>query len=143
MQDVLSQRKDNVALLTRMVQRQDDLLDSSEDLEEVEAFFQSQRPVYDSAVQQMNRISKERDYFSTDLNTQDTFKTIAEILSMPKPYRRIGELPELLSQVKAAYEALLNQKKEEVAEIIRQCMEDVHQLAGGGPQRRPTPPPSR
>lgn len=44
MQDVLSQRKDNVALLTRMVQRQDDLLDSSEDLEEVEAFFQSQRP---------------------------------------------------------------------------------------------------
>ena len=130
MQDVLSQRKDNVALLTRMVQRQDDLLDSSEDLEEVEAFFQSQRPVYDSAVQQMNRISKERDYFSTDLNTQDTFKTIAEILSMPKPYRRIGELPELLSQVKAAYEALLNQKKEEVAEIIRQCMEDVHQLAG-------------
>lgn len=130
MQDVLSQRKDNVALLTRMVQRQDDLLDSSEDLEEVEAFFQSQRPVYDSAIQQMNRISKERDYFSTDLNTQDTFKTIAEILSMPKPYRRIGELPELLSQVKAAYEALLNQKKEEVAEIIRQCMEDVHQLAG-------------
>ena len=32
--------------------------------------------------------------------------------------------------MKAAYQSLLDLKKEEVAETIRQCMQDVHQLAG-------------
>lgn len=129
-QDILSQRKDNVALLNRMVQKQDDLLDSSEDMEGVELFFKSQRTVFDEAVKQMNRVSRERDYFATDPDTQEVFRTISAILAMPKPYNRIGELPELIVKVKAAYQALLELKKEEVAETIHQCMQDVHQLAG-------------
>lgn len=129
-QDILSQRKDNVALLNRMVQKQDDLLDSSEDMEGVELFFKSQRTVFDEAVKQMNRVSRERDYFATDPDTQEVFRTISAILAMPKPYNRIGELPELIGKVKAAYQSLLDLKKEEVAETIRQCMQDVHQLAG-------------
>lgn len=129
-QDILSQRKDNVALLNRMVQKQDDLLDSSEDLEGVELFFKSQRTVFDEAVKQMNRVSRERDYFATDSDTQEIFRTIPAILAMPKPYNRIGELPELIGKVKAAYQALLELKKDEVVETIRQCMQDVHQLAG-------------
>ena len=129
MNDVLSQRKDNVALLTRMVQRQDDLLDSIEDLEGVELFFKSQRIVFDDARTQMDRISKERDYFASDAAAQETFKTISAIIGMPKPYDRIGKLPDLIAKVKAAYTELLDMKKEEVAENIRQCMQDVHQLA--------------
>lgn len=129
-QDILSQRKDNVALLNRMVQKQDNLLDSSEDMEGVELFFKSQRTVFDEAVKQINRVSRERDYFATDPDTQEVFRTISGILAMPKPYNRIGELPELIGKVKAAYQSLLDLKKEEVAETIRQCMQDVHQLAG-------------
>ena len=129
-QDILSQRKDNVALLNRMVQKQDDLLDSAEDTEGVELFFKSQRAVFDEAVKQMNRVSREQDYFATDPDTQEVFRTISAILAMPKPYNRIGELPELIGKVKAAYQVLLELKKEEVAETIRQCMQDVHQLAG-------------
>lgn len=129
-QDILSQRKDNVALLNRMVQKQDDLLDSAEDMEGVELFFKSQRTVFDEAVKQMNRVSRERDYFATDPDTQEVFRTISAILAMPKPYNRIGELPELIGKVKASYQSLLDLKKEEVAENIRQCMQDVHQLAG-------------
>ena len=129
-QDILSQRKDNVALLNRMVQKQDDLLDSAEDTEGVELFFKSQRAVFDEVVKQMNRVSREQDYFATDPDTQEVFRTISAILAMPKPYNRIGELPELIGKVKAAYQALLEVKKEEVAETIRQCMQDVHQLAG-------------
>ena len=77
----------------------------------------------------MDRVNKERDYFATDAEALDVFHTIASILSMPKPYDRIGELPELISKVKAAYTGLLDIKKDEVAENIRQCMQDVHQLA--------------
>ena len=49
MKDILSQRKDNVALLKRMVQRQDDLLDSAEDMEGVEMFFKTQWTVFANA----------------------------------------------------------------------------------------------
>lgn len=129
MNDVLSQRKDNVALLKRMIQRQDDLLDSIEDLEKVEEFFPSQAIVFDDARDQMDRISKEREYFATDMPAQEIFKKISAILNMPKPYEHIGELPDLIKAVKAAYAQLLDLKKEEVAENIRQCMQDVHQLA--------------
>ena len=99
---MLSQRKDNVALLSRMVQKQDDLLDSIEDMEGVELFFKSQRPVYDDARRQMDKISKERDYFTMDADAQEVFRQISAILAMAKPYDRIGELPELISKVKAA-----------------------------------------
>lgn len=126
---VLSQRKDNVALLSRMVQKQDDLLDSIEDMEGVELFFKSQRPVYDEARRQMEKISKERDYFAMDADAQEVFRQISTILAMPKPYDRIGELPELISKAKAAYNNLLDIKRDEVLENVRQCMQDVHQLA--------------
>lgn len=130
MNDVLSQRKDNVALLKRMVQKQDDLLDSVEDLEQVEQFFMSQRVVFDDAHALMERIGKERDYFVSDAATQDTLKKISAILAMQKPYDNIGDLPDLTKAVREAYAQLLEMKKEEVAENIRQCMQDVHQLAG-------------
>ena len=127
--DVLSQRKDNVALLKRMVQRQDDLLDSAEDMEGVEMFFKAQRTVFDDAKKRLASILKERDYFATDADTLNVISTMSTILAMPKPYSRIGELPELVQKVKTAYDGLLDMKREEVAENIRQCMQDVHQLA--------------
>lgn len=130
MQSVLSQRKDNVALLTRMMDKQDELLDSMEDLEGVEMFFKSQRAVYDEAKGQIDRVNKERDYFVTDGEALEVFKTISTILTMPKPYGRIGELPELVIKVKEKYDALLDIKRDEVSETIRQGMQDVHQLAG-------------
>lgn len=130
MNDVLSQRKDNVALLKRMVQRQDDLLDSAEDMEGVEMFFKAQRTVFDDAKNRLASITKERDYFAADAETQSVISTMSTILAQPRPYSRIGELPELVRKVKTAYDSLLDMKREEVAENIRQCMQDVHQLAG-------------
>ena len=130
MNDVLSQRKDNVALLKRMVQKQDDLLDSAEDMEGVEMFFKAQRTVFDDAKNHLASITKERDYFAADAETQSVISTMSTILAQPRPYSRIGELPELVRKVKTAYDSLLDMKREEVAENIRRCMQDVHQLAG-------------
>ena len=129
MNDVLSQRKDNVALLKRMVQRQDDLRDSAEDMEGVEMFFKAQRTVFDDAKKRLAGILKEKDYFAADADTLNVISTMSTILAMQKPYSRIGELPELVRKVKTAYDSLLDMKREEVAENIRQCMQDVHQLA--------------
>lgn len=48
---------------------------------------------------------------------------------MPKPYKRISELPELVQKVQDVYEKLLSQKREEVIGEIEAAMGEIHQTA--------------
>lgn len=126
---ILSQKRDNVALLDALVKAQEELLDAQEDMEDVEQFFRSQRSVYDDAATLLERLTRERDYFAADAASREALQTLSAILGLDKPYHRIGELPALMASLREAYGALLELKRDEVAENIRRCMEDVHQLA--------------
>ena len=135
MGDILSQSKDSVALLNRLIAKQDDLRDSIEDMEAVETFFNpksQQKVIFDAARSLEKDLQNERDYFAADTDTNGKISEIKTILAMPKPYGRIKDLPELMQAVRNAYGILLEQKKEEVQGIIKQCMGDVHTLAGVG-----------
>ena len=130
MADILSQRNDNVALLKRFIAKQDDILNMTEDMEEIETFFKSQKEIFDSACELQKSLVDERDYFVSDSETAAKISEIASILGMAKPYRRIKDLSDLMQDIKAAYGILLEQKKEEVRGIIMQCMGDIHTIAG-------------
>jgi hypothetical protein len=132
MSDILSQKNDNVALLKRLIAKQDDLRDTTDDMEEVETFFKSQRTIFDAARQLQKDLHDELNYFSTDVETSAKINEVASILAMPKPYGRIKDLSSLCQGIKVAYGVLLAQKKEEVLGIVQQCMGDVHTLAGVG-----------
>jgi hypothetical protein len=132
MTDILSQKNDNVALLKRLISKQDDILDMTEDMEEIETCFKSQKAIFDSARALQKSLIDERDYFVTDPDTAARISEIAQILGMAKPYGRIKDLSDLMQDIKAAYGVLLTQKKEEVRGIITLCMGDVHTLAGAG-----------
>ena len=130
MSDVLSQRKDNVALLNRIVSKQDELLDMAEDTEEIETFFRTQKDVFDKATNKAKLYQSQNDYFVTETDTMETLSELKAILYLAKPYSRIKELPELMQKLEVAYGKLLELKKEEVRNIIVQCMGDIHTLAG-------------
>lgn len=132
MAGVLSQKNDNVALLKRLLAKQDELLDATDDMEEIETFFKSQRPIFDSARVLQKSLQDERDYFVTDADTTSKINEVSAILGMAKPYTRIKDLSDLMQSIKTAYGVLLEQKKEEVHGIITLCMGDVHTLAGVG-----------
>jgi energy-coupling factor transporter ATP-binding protein EcfA2 len=132
MAGVLSQKNDNVALLKRLLAKQDDLLDATDDMEEIETFFKSQRTIFDSARVLQKSLQDERDYFVTDADTTSKISEVSAILGMAKPYTRIKDLSDLMQSIKTAYGILLEQKKEEVRGIITLCMGDVHTLAGVG-----------
>jgi len=135
MNDIISQSKDNVALLNRIIAKQDDLRDCTEDMEAVETFFNQksqQRVIFDSARTLQKDLHNERDYFVTDTDTYEKISEISSILAMPKPYARIKELPEFMQAIKTAYGNLLEHKKEEVHGMIEQCMGDVRTIAGVG-----------
>jgi hypothetical protein len=132
MSDILSQKRDNVALLTRLIGKQDELRDCYEDMEEVATFFKSQRVIFDAARQLHRDLQNERDYFAMNTDATEKIGEISSILAMPKPYGRIKDLSDIMQGIKKAYGTLLAQKKEEVHGIITQCMGDVHTLTGIG-----------
>ena len=129
---ILSQKNDNVALLKRLLAKQDDLRDVTDDMEEIETFFRSQRSIFDSARALQESLQDERDYFVIDPATNEKIGEIAQILGMAKPYARVKDLSDLIQDIKAAYQLLLTQKKDEVCDIITRYIGDVHTLAGDG-----------
>lgn len=130
--EILSQKNDNVALLKRLLARQDELLDVTEDMEEIETFFKSQRGIFDAARKLQDKLKNERDYFAADPDTVGKINEMNSILDMQKPYGRIKDLPDLMQGIKTSYSIILEQKKDEVNGIITLCMGDVHTLAGVG-----------
>jgi hypothetical protein len=132
MSDILSQKNDNVALLKRLLAKQDDLINCSDDMEEIETFFKSQRGIFDVAKKLQSDMQNESNYFDTDPDTKGEINEITAILIMPKPYGRIKDLSDLMQSIKIAYGVLLEQKKDEVRGIIQQCMGYVHTLVGVG-----------
>lgn len=126
--DVLSQKRDNVALLNRLIAKQDELINSSEDTEEIETFFKSQRVIFDAARKLQLELISEHEYFFTDVVANEKISELTSILTLAKPYSRIKDLSEIMQGIKSAYGILLANKKKEVEEVINQCIIDIHSL---------------
>lgn len=133
--DVLSQQKDNVALIERVLQREDALFDAQEAMQSVEAFFKTQVTVFDAAVQYAAELRNDLDYIRKDEEANTALNTIRHITMIPSngkyDYKRIPELNELMATVKASHDAMLEAKRKELLTIVQQCMGDIHSAANG------------
>lgn len=133
--DVLSQQNDNIALLKRIIQREDDLYDMKQKLQQVEEFFKSRVTLFDSAVQLEEGLRHDLDYIAKEPEADAALNRI-RLITMVQPdvkfdYSRLPELNELMPKVKTSHDAMLEEKRAELLEIVRQCMADIHQAAGG------------
>ena len=138
--DVLSQQKDNTALIQRVIDREDALYKMRDELQEVEEFFKTRVSLYDSAVNYERELRVDLDYIAKDEDANNALNQIRLITVMPGGgkfrYDRIPELNELIAKVKASHGKMLEAKREEVLEIVRQCMAEIHSLAGDNPAAR-------
>ncbi len=126
---LLSQKKDNTALLTAMIDRGDELLDNMEDLQAVWAFFKNQQPIFDSAVRFEEKMTAEKEYLQAQAGAMEKLASIRRILDSDKPYRRISELPVLMQEIGSVYEGLLELKRSEVLAEVKAAMGEIHQTA--------------
>ena len=128
--DILSQQKDNEALVSRLLARQDDLDEVKEKLQPVEGFFASQVDTFDRAVRFEADLHNDLDYIAKDEAANQALNTIRLICLVPVngryDYKRIPELNVLMDTVKAAHDAMLEEKRNELLEVVRQCMADIH-----------------
>jgi len=135
MQEVLSQQKDNIALVQRVLDDENKLFDSKDDLQGVEGFFKTQVSVFDAAVQMEEDLRNDLSYLQRE---EDANKALGQIrlITMSSTdcrtvYKRIPELNGLMATVNAGHDKLLDEKREELLEIVRQCMAEIHTTAGG------------
>ena len=132
--DVLSQKKDNTAFIQRIIDKEDALYDMRDDLQAVEEFFKTRVSLFDSAVMYERELQVDLDYIDKDDDANQALHQIHQITMIPTSgkfkYERIPELNELMAKVKASHDKMLDAKREELLEIVRQCMKEIHNLAG-------------
>lgn len=133
MSDILSQQKDNVALIDRLVSREDQLLDSKEDLSGVENFFKNQVRIFDAAAQMVEDLSNELDYLSCEEEANHALNKIRLITTVAGnfSYKKIPELNTLMAAVRQGHDRLLQAKRNEIRELMNQCLGAVYQAANG------------
>ena len=131
--NLLSQQKDNIALVQRLLKLQDDFINHKQKMARVEGFFQTQQPIFDSAVKLTKDLSHELDYLSKEEEANQALNQIRLITMIPTngpyDYNRIKQLPSLIATVHEGHDRLLNAKRDELLEIVRQCMEAIHTAA--------------
>lgn len=136
--DILSQQKDNLALIERVLQKEDSLYDTQEAMQSVEAFFKTQVSIFDAAVKFEADLRNDLDYIRKDEEANTALNTIRLITMLPTSgkyqYNRIPQLNDLIAKVKASHDEMLSEKRKELLDIVQQCMGEIHQ-AGNGDSR--------
>lgn len=100
-------------------------------------FFKNQAQIFRDAWKLCERVQRESTYFTDEQGALGAARTMAEILKMPKPYRRIVELPTLSQTVNEAYKRINDVRLTRVEETIVQARGDIHTLAGDDPDFKP------
>ncbi len=133
--DILSQKKDNIALIERVLENENELFDNKEAMVNVENFFKTQVVVFDQAVQFEKELHDDIDRIAENENAYTALNTIRMITMVQAGskfrYGRIRELNPLIDTVRAAHDKMLEEKRAEVLETVRQCMEATHTAANG------------
>ncbi len=134
-ESILSQRKDNIALVKCLLDNQDELLDSRERMESVFNFFSSQVSLFDSAVNLSNDLKNDVDYIGENADARRALQELNSIIEIPASgpyaYRRIPELNDLMSRVKTAHGEMLKAKRTAVLKTIVECDRLVAEAAKG------------
>ena len=132
--NVLSQQKDNIALIQRVIEKEDDLYDVQDQLQDVESFFKTQVQLFDKAIRYEQQLQVDLDYIKDDQEANEALNRIRLITLLPPSghfdYSRIPELNTLLATVKKQHDSLLAEKRKDQFEIVHQCLEEIHAAAG-------------
>lgn len=135
-ESVLSQQKDNMSLIDRLIQQGDDLLDNKEDMVQVEDFFSNQVQIFDEAAALDEKLRNDREQLiRSDEDAHQALNQIRKITQVESQqktiYRRVPELNELMKRVKESHQKLLQAKREDILEVVRECMSAVHSSGAG------------
>ncbi|MCR4553833.1 MAG: BREX system P-loop protein BrxC [Succinivibrionaceae bacterium] len=134
--NVISQQKDNVALIDYLIKQQDCLYSMKDSLQDIEEFFKTQVDLFDSAVAYAGKVSVDQEYLDKDESAGENLNQIKLITKVTEGerfnYRRIPELNGLISKVKEVHEKMLDEKRKEIIEtVVNECLNAINEAVSG------------
>ncbi len=134
--NVISQQKDNVALIDYIIKQEDSLYSMKDALQNVEEFFRTQVGLFDSAVAYAYNVGVDQEYLDRDESAGENLNQIKLITKVDEGerfnYRRIPELNDLISKVKEVHGQMLNVKRKEIIEtVVNECLNAIHEVVSG------------
>ncbi|KRN88806.1 BREX system P-loop protein BrxC [Ligilactobacillus ceti] len=128
---LLKAKTDNIALVKKLIDMQDDLYDMQDDMDKVESFFDSQVNTFNAAVKLEADLKHDREYLVEETEVNEALNQIRLIVLINPSkdnynYTDITKLNNLMKIVHDGHDKLLDAKKEDLFEIVRACMEEIH-----------------
>lgn len=134
-EEILSQKKDNSALVQRIVDREAELIETREELQDVEDFFKTRVAIFDEAVKFAQELRDDSDFFDAVPDAKRALAEIRVITTVPDgkkyEYRRIPELNPLMATVKTAHAEMLTERRKTLLEFADRCAEELRVATEG------------
>ena len=127
---------DNIALVDYLIEIRDDLLDNKDDMVNVENFFATQKTIFDNALNYVNSVKYEGDYF---IGLNEVQNSVAKINKITSPcvaydYNQIKDLNNCISIIDGIRNELLKEKRTEISSLIDQCIHQLEEKAKDKPE---------
>ena len=133
--DILSQQRDNVALIERLMKQEDSLYSMKESMQNIEDFFKTQVGLFDSAVAYERSVGVDQEYLDKDETAGENLNQIRLITKVSESdrfnFRRIPELNDLVRKVKEVHDRLLEEKRQEIDTVVNECLNAIHEATYG------------
>lgn len=123
-QEVLLARNDHFALVNKICDLENDLLDSKEDMEDVNAFYANQVVLFKQALEERRKVMQdEKDFLYPIPEVKEAVNAIAAITKISNQFD-YGEIPKLngyISLIRDERNKVLEEKKKELFDLIDIC----------------------
>lgn len=134
--DILSQQRDNVALIERLIKQEDSLYSMKDSMLNIEDFFKTQVGLFDSAVAYERSVGVDQEYLDKDETAGENLNQIRLITKVSEGerfnYKRIPELNDLMRKVKDVHDRLLEDKRQEIIDtVVNECLNAIQEAASG------------
>lgn len=121
----INEIKDSIDFLTYLSEHAEDISESLEDVEDVKSFFNSdQKQIYDKALQVQEQYKEDQHYLDNE-ELDYVAQQISDILEMTRPYAKIKDLEDRVSQFKLEYGQYMENVTAPIRERIEQDQEDI------------------
>lgn len=127
--ELLAAGKDPADLLPAIQKAHDDLLDTAEDLEDVEKFWKGQVELFDRACGLVKKLSGEAGYLEANQEATNALRQIREIVDMDAPYGRIKDLGSCCQILETVHGDLLKAKKNDLLDAVNDYYGNIEDYA--------------
>jgi hypothetical protein len=112
--------KESFGLIGTFLERKDDLLDVSDDVHELENFYDNQRPAWERLRKAYGRFQLNRTWLAKDDTAAAALQRMKDILEAPAPYAMIKDADALIRTVEDVDNALVGQHRERTLRNIEE-----------------------